>query len=169
MSDVWTKLRDGALSAGAAVWDMANVETLRLSITGLSSAGKTVFLVSVISNLLAMVRGAGGKKWDSLPHLREILTNPQGQSRLLGIEIEPSGVALIPRFPYEAFRDVLATGNGQGWPRSTEKPALITLRLHVQPRSRFQHIKGILGPRIVRLELLDYPGEWLVDLPLLEQ
>jgi predicted YcjX-like family ATPase len=60
MSGVWTKLRDGTLSAGAAVRDMANVETLRLAITGLSGAGKTVFLVSVISNLLAMVRGAGG-------------------------------------------------------------------------------------------------------------
>jgi uncharacterized protein len=62
MSGVWTKLRDGTLSAGAAVRDMANVETLRLAITGLSGAGKTVFLVSVISNLLAMVHGAGGKK-----------------------------------------------------------------------------------------------------------
>jgi predicted YcjX-like family ATPase len=113
-----------------------------------------------------MVRGAGGKKWDSLPRLREMLTNPQGQSRLLGIEIEPSGVGLIPRFPYEAFRDVLATGNGQGWPRSTEKPALITLRLLVQPGSM---LRAMLGPRVVRLELLDYPGEWLVDLPLLEQ
>src|SRR6476620_6627337 len=147
MSDVWTKLRDGALSAGAAVWDMANVETLRLAITGLSGAGKTVFLVSVISNLLAMVRGAGGKRLDSLPRLREALTNPQGQSRLLGIEIEPSGAGLIPRFPYEAFRDVLASANGQGWPRSTEKPALITLRLRVQPRSTFQRIKETLGPQ----------------------
>jgi predicted YcjX-like family ATPase len=120
MSDVWNRLRDSTLSAGAAVRDMANVKTLRLAITGLSGAGKTVFLVSVISNLLATVRGTGGKKWDSLPRLREMLTNPQGQSRLLGIEIEPSGVGLIPRFPYEAFRDVLASGNGQGWPRSTE-------------------------------------------------
>jgi uncharacterized protein len=128
-----------------------------------------VFLVSIISNLLAMVRGAGGKKWDSLPHLREMLTNPQGQSRLLGIEIEPSGVGLIPRFPYEAFRDVMASGNGQGWPCSTKKPALITLRLRVEPRSTFQRVKGMLGPREIRLELLDYPGEWLVDLPLLEQ
>src|SRR3989442_164492 len=88
MSGVWTKLRDGTLSAGAAARDRMNVKTLRLAITGLSGAGKTVFLVSVISNLLAMVRGAGGKKWDSLPRLREVLTNPQGQSRLLGIEIE---------------------------------------------------------------------------------
>ena len=78
-----------------------------------------------------MVRGAGGKRWDSLPRLKKKLTNPQGQSRLLGIEIERSGAGLIPRFPYEAFRDVLAKGNA--WPLSTEKPALITLRLLVQP------------------------------------
>jgi hypothetical protein len=84
MSDVWTWLRDSTLSAGAALRDIANVDTLRVAITGLSGAGKTVFLVSVISNLLAMVKGAGGKKWDSLPRLREVLTNPEGQSRLLG-------------------------------------------------------------------------------------
>jgi GTPase SAR1 family protein len=76
MSDVWTTLRDGTLSAGAAVWDMANVETLRLAITGLSGAGKTVLLVSVISNLLAsqgsrsdaaryssLRRGSGWSSW----------------------------------------------------------------------------------------------------------
>jgi predicted YcjX-like family ATPase len=64
---------------------------------------------------------------------------------------------------------VLATGgNAPDWPRSTEKPALITLRLLVQQDSWFQ--QAVLGgKRVVRLELLDYPGEWLVDLPLLEQ
>ena len=96
--------------------------TLRLAITGLSGAGKTAFLVSVISNLFAMVRGAGGKRWDSLPRLREKLTNPQGQSRLLGIEIERSGAGLIPRFPYEAFRDVLAKGNDPGRPPRRSLP-----------------------------------------------
>jgi predicted YcjX-like family ATPase len=106
MSSVWTKVGDGARSAGTAVWDKANVETLRLAITGLSGAGKTVFLVSVISNLFAMVRGPGGMRWDSLPRLREKLTNPHGQSRLSGIEIEPTGVGLIPRFPYAESRDV---------------------------------------------------------------
>jgi hypothetical protein len=41
MSDVWTKLRDGTLSAGAAVRDMANVKTLRIAITGLSVRPRT--------------------------------------------------------------------------------------------------------------------------------
>jgi hypothetical protein len=36
MSGVWTKLRDGTLSAGAAARDRMNVTTLRLAITGLT-------------------------------------------------------------------------------------------------------------------------------------
>lgn len=170
MSDVWTKLRDGTLAAGSAALDMANVETLRLAVTGLSGAGKTVFLVSVISNLLAMTKGTGGIKRDSLPQLRKAMTNKHGQSRLLGIEIEPSGVQRIPRFAYEDFRDELALGGAPKWPRSTDRTVMLTLRLHVQPESILGRFKGaITGPRIIRLELLDYPGEWLVDLPLLEQ
>jgi uncharacterized protein len=168
MSGLWTNLGDGARSAGAAVVGKVRTtgttSTLRLAITGLSGAGKTAFLVSVISNLFAMVRGADGNRWDSLPCLRKKLRNPQGQSRLLGIEIERSGAGLTPRFRYEAFRDVLAKGDA--WPLSTKKPALITLRLLVQPASK---LRAMLGPRVVRLELLDYPGEWLVDLPLLAQ
>ncbi len=168
MSRVWTKLRDGTLAAGSAALDMANVETLRLAVTGLSGAGKTVFLVSIISNLLAMTKGAGGKQWDSLPQLRKAMTDELGQSRLLAIEIEPSGVQRIPRFAYEDFRDELALGGE--WPPSTDRTAMLTLRLHVRPKSRLGRFKGaITGPRIIRLELLDYPGEWLVDLPLLEQ
>jgi hypothetical protein len=80
MSDAWIKLHDGTLAAGSAAWDVANVETLRLAVTGLSGAGKTVFLVSVISNLLAMGRGVGGQRWDSLPKLRKALANEQGHS-----------------------------------------------------------------------------------------
>ena len=167
MSGLLTNLGDGARSAGAAVVGKVRTtgttSTLRLAITGLSGAGKTAFLVSVISNLFAMVRGADGNRWDSLPRLKKKLTN-KGQSRLLGIEIERSGAGLTPRFRYEAFRDVLAEGDA--WPLSTKKPALITLRLLIQPASK---LRGMLGPRVVRLELLDYPGEWLVDLPLLAQ
>ena len=170
MTDVWTKLRDGTQAAKSALWDAANVETVRLAVTGLSGAGKTNFLVSVISNILAMTRGDGNTKFDSLPKLRDLLTDESGQCRLLGVEIEPAGATTVPRFPYEAFRDELALGTSPKWPDSTKKASLVTLRLLIQPRSRLGRIKGAaLGPRVLRLELLDYPGEWLVDLPLLNQ
>jgi predicted YcjX-like family ATPase len=43
---------------------------------------------------------------------------------------------------------------------------MITLRLTLRRASRW---KRAAGDHVVRLELLDYPGEWLMDLPLLEQ
>ena len=166
VTGLWTTLRDGALSTQQAVVDAASVETIRLAVTGLSRAGKTVFMVSLIGNLLAM----GQRRLNALPALAAILDDGAGGSRLLGVEIEPSGAQRIPRFPYEANRAGLAGGTAAHWPPSTEQPALLTLRLLLRPRSFLGQAKSWLtGPRVVRLELLDYPGEWLVDLPLLEQ
>ena len=166
VSGLWTTLRDGALSTQQALADAASVETIRLAVTGLSRAGKTVFMVSLIGNLLAMGQG----RLNALPALAKLLDDGAGGSRLLGVEIEPSGTQRIPRFPYEANRAGLAGGEAAQWPPSTDQPALLTLRLLLRPSSALGQAKSwLLGPRVLRLELLDYPGEWLVDLPLLEQ
>ncbi|UPY38583.1 YcjX family protein [Sediminicoccus sp. KRV36] len=170
MSGVWAQLRDGTLAVGDAAWNAANVETYRLAVTGLSRAGKTVLMVSLISNLLAMARGTEGTRWNTLPKLAARLSDGKGGSRLLGMEIEPTGTQRIPRFDYEGLRDQMASGEAPAWPPVTDRPALITLRLLLAPSSLIGKAKGLLlGPRLVRLELLDYPGEWLADLPLLEQ
>lgn len=170
MSGAWSTVRDGTLAARDAALDLTNVETLRLAVTGLSRSGKTVFLVSLISNLLAMARGVDGQRLDTLPRLAKHLADEQGHSRLLKIEIESTGVQRIPRFAYESLRDGLARGDEPAWPPFTDRPAMLTLRMLVQPRPGLARAKGwLLGPRIVRLELLDYPGEWLVDLPMLDQ
>ena len=166
VSGLWTTLRDGTLSAQQAATEAVTVETIRLAVTGLSRAGKTVFMVSLIGNLLAM----GQRRLNALPALAALLDDGAGGSRLLSVRIEPSGAQRIPRFPYEANREGLAGGPQAHWPPSTEQPALLTLRLLLKPRSLLGQAKSwVLGPRVVRLELLDYPGEWLVDLPLLEQ
>ncbi|MFO1158789.1 MAG: YcjX family protein [Reyranellaceae bacterium] len=168
MSDVWNTLVHQTAVAKDAVWDLANVDTLRLGITGLSGAGKTVFLVSVISNLLAMVRDRDAV--DSLPRFRKALTDENGQLRLLDVKIESAGPSRIPRFAFEAFRGILAQPESPAWPVGTDRPARIVLRLTLKARSTLGRWKDtVLGPRVVRLELFDYPGEWLLDLPLLEQ
>jgi uncharacterized protein len=160
-----TTLRDGVQALGEATRDAARLTTLRLAVTGLSRAGKTVFLVSLIGNLLAMGRGV-----DSLPALGRRLAASGGGSRLVSVSIEPSGVQPIPRFAYEAHRDALARGDAPAWPPFTDRPAFIALRLVLEPSGLWDRTLGLaLGPRVIRLELLDYPGEWLLDLPLLEQ
>jgi len=158
-------LRDGVQALGEATRDAARVTTLRLAVTGLSRAGKTVFLVSLIGNLLAMGRGV-----DALPALGRRLAASGGGSRLVSVAIEPSGTQPIPRFAYEAHRDALARGDAPAWPPFTDRPAFLALRLVLEPAGLFDRALGLaLGPRVIRLELLDYPGEWLLDLPLLEQ
>lgn len=169
MTSLWSRVRDGAHAMRDAAQDAATVSTLRVAVTGLSRSGKTVFLVSLISNLLAMGRNAAGGRIVTLPKLAALLRAEDGSSRLLGVEIEPTGTQAIPRFPYETYRDGLADGTAPAWPPFTDRPAFITLRLLLAPASRLGRLRGtLLGPREVRLELLDYPGEWLVDLPLLE-
>jgi len=168
MDSVWRQLLNGATVAVDTARDLANVDTLKVGITGLSGAGKTVFMVSLISNLLAMVRGQGAV--DSLPAFRKLLTDESGQLRLLDVTIESAGPSRVPRFAFEAFRGTLAQPERPDWPVGTDKPARIVLRLTLSARSTLGRWKDtFLGPRVVRLELLDYPGEWLLDLPLLEQ
>jgi predicted YcjX-like family ATPase len=157
-------LRDGVDAATDAAWNAMALETERIAVTGLSRAGKTVFLVSLISNLLAMGHGVGGKRLNTLPKLAERLGGEN--SRLLNVEIESSGTQDFPIFDYEGLRDHLAKGAEATWPPVTDRPALTTLRMTLRRRSRWG---SFLPDRVLRLELLDYPGEWLMDLPLLEQ
>jgi predicted YcjX-like family ATPase len=148
---LWTGLRDLALSARARAAEAATTETVRLGVTGLSRAGKTVFLVSLIGNLLALPRNLS-----AFPKLSSRLSG-----KLVSVEIEPSGLQRIPRFAYEANRRALAAGEAPSWPVATNLPAMIALRLVIRRKA--------LGKRALRLVLLDYPGEWLLDLPLAGQ
>lgn len=148
---VWTGLRDLALQARAKATEAATTDTIRLGVTGLSRAGKTVFLVSLIGNLLSLP-----KRLHEFPKLASRLSG-----KLVSVEIEPSGLQRIPRFAYETNRRALASGEAPSWPVATNLPSLIALRITVKRR--------VLGKRVLRLVLLDYPGEWLLDLALVGQ
>ncbi len=148
---VWTGLRDLALSARARAAEAATTDTVRLGVTGLSRAGKTVFLVSLIGNLLALP-----KQLAAFPKLAARLSG-----KLVSVEIEPSGLQRIPRFAYEGNRRALAAGERPAWPVATNLPSMIALRLTLR--------RKVVGRRVLRLVLLDYPGEWLLDLPLAGQ
>jgi len=125
-------------------------DTLRIGVTGLARAGKTAFLTSAAANLLAW--GAGRAL---LPAL--------GAAGRVGVAIAPAGAGALPRFDVTRHRAALAA-DPPDWPARTNAASLLALDLTV-PRSSF----GVSLPsRRVRVELLDYPGEWLLDLPLLQ-
>jgi predicted YcjX-like family ATPase len=121
-------------------------------VTGLARAGKTAFLTSLAANLLAM--GAG------LPTLPALAARLGG--RRLGVRLGQAGAGAVPRFDYAAHLAALAA-DPAAWPARTGAVSLLALDLSV-PRTG---LAGQLPARHLRLEFLDYPGEWLLDLPLL--
>ena len=120
--------------------------------TGLARAGKTAFLTSLAANLLAM-----GARQQALPALGARLG-----SRRLSVTLAESGASAVPRFDYGAHLDALAA-EPAAWPARTGAVSLLALDLAVARAG----LAGQLPPRRLRLEFLDYPGEWLLDLPLL--
>jgi len=123
--------------------------TLRLGVTGLSRAGKTIFITALIHNLLT-----GGR----LPGFA-----PLTEGRFIGARLAESPDAGVPRFAYEQHLQSL-TGKTPAWPESTRRISELRLTLKYQSQRWFG---GWTGPSTLNLDIVDYPGEWLLDLPLL--
>jgi predicted YcjX-like family ATPase len=123
--------------------------TLRLGVTGLSRAGKTVFITALVHNLLT-----GGR----LPGF-----GPLAEGRLISAQLAESPDAGVPRFAYEQHLAVL-TGRMPVWPESTRRISELRLTLKYRSHNWFS---AWSGPSTLNLDIVDYPGEWLLDLPLL--
>ncbi len=125
---------------------------VRIGVTGLRRSGKTSLLTSLAVNLLAMGRGT-----PALPALAERLAG-----RRMRVVLSPSGAGSMPRFDPVAKSAALAT-DPPAWPKPTDAVSLLALDVDIDQSSLF----SALPPQMLRLEFLDYPGEWLLDLPLL--
>ncbi len=124
---------------------------IRLGVTGLSRAGKTVFITSLVANL--MDRGR-------MPQLEAATT---GAIQTAYLQPQPDDT--VPRFHYEAYLSQL-TSPDPSWPDGTRQISELRLSLRVQPSGL---LSGLSGPRTVHIDIVDYPGEWLLDLGLLDQ
>jgi predicted YcjX-like family ATPase len=152
-------LEDAAAGVGDLARGLIGRERVRLAVTGLSRAGKTVFLTSLVANLLAAGRGAR-----TLPAL-EVAAG----GRLRSARVVPATTQATPRFDAPGHLRALAADPPR-WPERTDDLSTLEIALELDPRSRFGQARAFFaGPRRVTLELLDYPGEWLLDLPMLAQ
>lgn len=124
---------------------------IRLGVTGLSRSGKTVFITSLVANLLDRGR------------MPQLLAASDG--RIVSAFLQPQPDDTVPRFEYETHLAAL-TGKSPHWPTSTRAISQLRLSLKVRPRGMLSGVKGL---RTVHLDIVDYPGEWLLDLPLLGQ
>jgi predicted YcjX-like family ATPase len=119
--------------------------TLRLGVTGLTRSGKTVFLTALVHNLL----NGGGR----LPVFEALATGRIARARL-----EPQPDDVVPRFDYETHLHALL--DERRWPESTSRVSELRLVIDYQTGTR---------SRTLTLDIVDYPGEWLLDLPLLDK
>ncbi len=125
--------------------------TLRLGVTGLSRSGKTVFITALVD---ALLNGA------NLP-----LFETQARGRIRRVYLEPQPDDRIPRFPFE---ENLATlkGENRQWPQGTTRLSQLRLTVEYEPQTMLS--RNLHGGSL-HIDIVDYPGEWLLDLPLMDQ
>ncbi|MFU2053839.1 YcjX family protein [Gallibacterium anatis] len=132
-------------------------QTLRLAVTGLSQSGKTTFITGFINQLLSL----NTVEQPQLP-----LFSAARHHRILGVKRLTQKNWQLPRFEYEENLLSLQQSPPQ-WPQSTRGLSETRLEIHYQhSQSLLRHIKA---NGVLYLDIFDYPGEWLLDLPLLSQ
>ncbi|UWR23358.1 YcjX family protein [Sulfitobacter sp. S190] len=124
---------------------------IRLGVTGLARSGKTVFITSLVANLLDRGRMPG------------LVAATEGRIEAAFLQPQPDDT--VPRFDFEGHMADL-TARSPRWPDSTRAISELRLSLRVRPSGM---LAGLKGPRTIHLDIVDYPGEWLLDLGLLEQ
>ncbi|WP_105370337.1 YcjX family protein [Neorhizobium huautlense] len=124
--------------------------TIRLGVTGLSRAGKTVFISSLVHNLLNDGR---------LP-----LFESMRSGRISAVRLEPQPDDAIPRFQYEDHIQALV--RDRIWPDSTRAISELRITLDYESASGWNRM---FSRGRISIDIVDYPGEWLLDLPLLAQ
>jgi len=124
---------------------------IRLGVTGLARSGKTVFITSLVANMLDRGR------------MPQLVAAADG--RIAAAFLQPQPDDTVPRFDYETHYAAL-TADAPRWPDSTRAVSELRLSLRVRPTGL---LGGLQGPRTVHLDIVDYPGEWLLDLALLDK
>ena len=139
----------GELAGGATVW---------LAVTGLSRSGKTVFVTSLIHNLLSCAHNPN----------RMPLLGVVGQGRMMAANVESARRNRQPQFPYRENIEKMAVPD---WPARTEDISEIGIEVRYAPAGMLGGlVSEITGtPATLTIRIVDYPGEWLLDLPLMAQ
>ena len=132
----------------ASLMDFAGGHSVRLGVTGLSRAGKSVFITALVHNLLNK---------STFPVFRV-----HAEGRLARVSLQPQPDDAVPRFALEEM--VAALTKDRRWPESTRSVSELRLTLEFERRSGWRK-----GPATLNVDIVDYPGEWLLDLPLLSK
>ncbi|MFI5011920.1 MAG: YcjX family protein [Hyphomicrobiales bacterium] len=147
-----TGVFDDAVSAARSLAEAAAnwwSPRLRLGVTGLSRSGKTIFITAFVHALVA-----GGR-------LPMFAAQAQGRIRRIGLTPQPDDA--VPRFAYEQNLATMA-GAMRRWPESTRRISELSIEIDYEKSASW-----FGRARRLSVDIVDYPGEWLLDLPLIEQ
>jgi predicted YcjX-like family ATPase len=151
ISAIADTLLRGVESVGDTVSGAFFEPVIRLGVTGLARSGKTVFITSLVANMMDRGRMPG------------LVAAKEG--RIDAAFLQPQPDDTVPRFEFEQHLADL-TAAAPHWPDSTRAISELRLSLRVRPMGL---LAGLQGPRTLHLDIVDYPGEWLLDLALLEK
>ena len=127
---------------------------VKLAVTGLSRSGKTVFITSLVHQLLHGLEGT------RLPFFQIA-----SSGRLRGTKAMPQPDMHVPTFRYDNAIEQLC-GDPPTWPQPTN--GISEVRLAIRYLSNNPLLKHLSPVNTLYVDIIDYPGEWLLDLPLLE-
>ncbi|WP_462151666.1 YcjX family GTP-binding protein [Pseudoalteromonas xiamenensis] len=128
---------------------------VKIAVTGFSGSGKTAFITSFIRQLTTQATN------DNLPFFDVVKSG-----RFIACKQISQDAMSVPSFDYQsAIKTLLATE--PNWPSATKRINTISLALKYYAK---EGLRAQLSPEsTLYIELYDYPGEWLIDLPLLNQ
>jgi len=117
-----------------------------------------VFITSLTHNLLSALHQ---------PH-RMPLLKVVGDGRLISARLAGNRPAPLPGFPYRRNIESMAAAD---WPVRTRSLSEIEIDIRFVRTGVLGFLLGQIGSSTAtaRLKIVDYPGEWLLDLPLLTQ
>ncbi|MFY8349049.1 YcjX family protein [Pseudoalteromonas sp. SSM20] len=124
---------------------------VKLAVTGLSKSGKTAFITSLIHHL---TNAKSQMPFFSL----------QQQERFIAGKLVGQDDLSVATFDYVHALSELQAGR---WPESTNRLNTLRLNLKYKPSSGLRsHLTDVAT---LTIDIFDYPGEWLLDLPMLDE
>lgn len=137
-------------------------QEINLAVTGLSRAGKTAFITSLVNQLLKF-----SKNQEESHFLPAFSAFKRGQ--IISVKLVDHPNSELARFDYDGYLQALRNGN---WPKPTSEISQISLLIKYKTAKSFfdriSHLQ-VSDVQTLKVNILDYPGEWLLDLPMLRQ
>lgn len=127
---------------------------LNLAVTGLSGAGKTAFITALTHQLRFAFQTELFPFWQAA-----------NEGRILGCKRNIQRDLTVQRFRYDEAIASL-TAEIPTWPASTKGTSTISLTVKFKPEKGLR--KLIQDTLKLNINITDYPGEWLLDLPMLK-